>query len=687
MRDLNRLCLWCFHELNGTRVCPCCGHTIGDGPKKLFELPLGTILNGRYIIGGEIGMGGFGITYKAYDVTLDIVVAIKEFYPNAIVYRGKGSQQVHVFSEEQENLYQGRKARFINEAKTQANFSNEPEVATVYSWFEENGTAYIAMEYIEGLRVCDYLQQYGKMEVKDALSIEREVLEALQKLHKQGIIHRDVSPDNIFICEGNHIKLIDFGAAYLDSEDDSNMYEAVIKDGYSPPEQYRSEYTPKPTIDIYAAGALLYEMVTGVRPISAQDRLADVALQKPSSFGIKINPNIEKAIMQAMELQVDYRFQSVEEFLGVIREGKKTRKRYVNAKVTIIGLVAAFVLIVTTAIVAWQMYRADLMHYTPKEGTSIRIWLVLDDAVDVGKEGRNNIQKDLKAGFEEQYPTVNLYIDYIREDAYEQKLLETPDDKLPDIYCTDYMKSDRKLQQADLEPLVKKLDNVSYLFTDIYKQNYIKKTEIPTGFQLAVYYKNASQEPLEQTDYIGIKEVEKETGEKNCRWIDTVGSKDKVYEKMSNTLRPLNAVAGSLSVYKGVQDKLVSEKKEQLEILPIVEDGKLLCSFTNCYAVKESDDRNKEKTCMLFLYYLLGNSAQRELYLKQDYALPVNGRAFQEYMENLDTYNVKYITDNIEVIGTRNISTHISNQIQMDTRKYGVFKAYGEEQEGEKNEK
>ena len=113
----------------------------------------------------------------------------------------------------------------------------------------------------------------------------------------------------------------------------------------------------------------------------------------------------------------------------------------------------------------------------------------------------------------------------------------------------------------------------------------------------------------------------------------------------------------------------------------------MLCSFTNCYAVKESDDRNKEKTCMLFLYYLLGNSAQRELYLKQDYALPVNGRAFQEYMENLDTYNVKYITDNIEVIGTRNISTHISNQIQMDTRKYGVFKAYGEEQEGEKNEK
>ena len=316
----NELCMNCFNVKGRLTKCPYCGYEEGTPPEQVFHLWPGSVLAERYIVGVCIGYGGFGITYKAYDTILGVIVAIKEFYPAGLVNRAPGERQVGLLSGDKIEEYNVQLRRFLLEAQSIAQFGKAKDIVNVYDYFEENGTAYIIMEYIDGILLKDYMKQEGKLDADTAVYLITPIIEALKKVHASGIIHRDVSPDNIFITSDGAIKVFDFGAAILADEESGTASMAVIKAGYTPPEQYRSKSKQGLFSDVYSVGAILYEMVTGVKPMEASDRTAKDELLSPSQLGVTLDPNLDRAIMQAMAVRPEFRFQYVEHLQEAIED-------------------------------------------------------------------------------------------------------------------------------------------------------------------------------------------------------------------------------------------------------------------------------------------------------------------------------------------------------------------------------
>lgn len=319
------LCVNCFRIKGDYEICPFCGYIQGDSPKELFQLKPGTILQDRYIIGEAIGFGGFGITYKAYDTVLGIIVAIKEFYPSGLVNRAEGEKKIGVFSGSKTQEFEKLFNRFLDEARNMALFEKESDFVKVYAYFRANNTAYIIMDYIENPSLKQYLNGHGKIEVQQACDYICAILTAIQKIHDKGIIHGDVSPDNIFVISDKQIKLFDFGAAKLQNENIMQKRTVVVKAGYAPLEQYRSKGLQDYRIDIYAAGAILYHMITGERPVEALERSQKDTLLSPSERGIKLPSYIEKAMMKALAMNPKERFSSAEEFKKALMKGQKKK--------------------------------------------------------------------------------------------------------------------------------------------------------------------------------------------------------------------------------------------------------------------------------------------------------------------------------------------------------------------------
>lgn len=321
-----KLCLNCFSVVKGDYdVCPYCGYTDGDLSEPVFYLRQGSVLNDRYIIGEVLGYGGFGITYKAYDTVLSMLVAIKELYPAGLVGRAEDSSKVCVFSDSKMQEFTEIEKRFIEEAHSMALFSKEKNIVNVYAYFPENGTEYIIMEYIDGILLKTYLREKGRIPEEQACDYLCSLLNALSKIHEQGIVHKDVSPDNIFLVSSGQVKLVDFGAACLPDSD--SKYTTIVKSGYAPPEQYRSKAAVDCRADIYAAGAVMYQMLTGECPTEALERIMEDRLQGINQTGIKICQALDHVIVKALSLNPDKRYESAETFReAVLRAEKKSWK-------------------------------------------------------------------------------------------------------------------------------------------------------------------------------------------------------------------------------------------------------------------------------------------------------------------------------------------------------------------------
>ena len=249
-------------------VCPFCGFDEAQYEPSPHHLPPRTILGGKCLIGRVLGEGGFGITYMGWDLNLDLKLAIKEYYPTGYVTRaGTTSNTVTPFRGEKTEFFATGRSRFINEAKTLAKFYTLPGIVSVRDFFLENGTAYIVMEFVEGETLKQRLSRVGgKMAPGEVFELMRPLLRSLAEMHASGLIHRDISPDNIMITPENNIKLIDFGAArdYLDSGNRS--LSVMLKPGYAPEEQYFARGQQGPWTDIYALCATIYRAITGITP-------------------------------------------------------------------------------------------------------------------------------------------------------------------------------------------------------------------------------------------------------------------------------------------------------------------------------------------------------------------------------------------------------------------------------------
>jgi len=273
-----------------------------------------TILAGKYLIGKVIGEGGFGISYIGLDLNLELVVAIKEFYPNGFVTRESNvTTMVSMYAGKNEADVSKWREGFINEARNLAKFSNLNGIVEVRDFFNENGTAYIVMEYIDGITLKQYLKQNGgKIPVNKTLEMMEPVVRALSKVHDAGMIHRDISPDNIMITKYGGMKLLDFGAAREFAGNAEKSLSIMLKPGYAPEEQYRSRGKQGPWSDVYALTATIYKCITGVTPVESMERMREDILKSPKELGVGISDALDAAIMQAMAVYAENRIQNMD---------------------------------------------------------------------------------------------------------------------------------------------------------------------------------------------------------------------------------------------------------------------------------------------------------------------------------------------------------------------------------------
>ena len=283
--------------------------------ENLHCLRKGTRLIGRYTIEKVLGQGGFGITYLGIDELHEKKVAIKEFFPQGIVTRNiEYEDAVTVtFVGEKDNYNKG-KEKFLKEARIMARFSKDEGIVKAQDIFEINNTAYIVMEYLEGITLKQYLRENERIEPEELLELFVPLIESLDEIHSQGLIHRDISPDNIMVLLGGKIKLMDFGAARDYTDFGEKSLSLILKPGYAPPEQYQTHGVQGPWTDIYALCATMYKCLTGENPPDAIERVMDDNLKEISEFGIPVSKQMEETIIKGMSISARNRYQNIEEF-------------------------------------------------------------------------------------------------------------------------------------------------------------------------------------------------------------------------------------------------------------------------------------------------------------------------------------------------------------------------------------
>lgn len=321
-----KICFGCFEQYDDSfDICPHCGYAEGTEPELATYMRPGAILNERYVIGRALGHGGFSVTYLAWDALLLHKVAIKEYLPSEYATRRPGESRLTIFSGKEGEYFQFGKEKFLDEAKRLSAFQNEDGIVHVYDCFSANETAYLVMEYLDGITLSEYLKKeaavspQGRIAPEEAISMLTPVMLSLQRVHDSGMIHRDIAPDNIMLLKDGGVRLIDFGAARHAVHDCGKSMTVIIKDGYSPEEQYNSHSVQGPAADVYALSATLYQMITGITPPGAIERGEYLQKHKrdmlppPSKFNKAVTKTQDTAILNGMALHTQDRTQSVAE--------------------------------------------------------------------------------------------------------------------------------------------------------------------------------------------------------------------------------------------------------------------------------------------------------------------------------------------------------------------------------------
>lgn len=320
VRTNKNICLYCFGDLDDNRVCKQCHKQADDTPVPATHLPQRTVLGDtrKYLFGKALGQGGFGITYLGWDLTRGAKVAIKEYFPQNYVSRLQNSNQVIIKSKQYQEISNRGLRRFIDEARILAQIKNLRGIVNVLDFFSANGTAYIVMEFLDGISLKKYVSRKGgSISVESTVAITAPIFESLEQIHKLGLVHRDISPDNIIITKQNDVKLIDFGAAKHVNLEGQPM-SVILKQGFAPPEQYSSTGVQGPWTDIYALGVTIYYCITGKVPPESVERRRHDTLIPPSKLGIKIQPVVEFTLLKAMSVEVNDRYQDLSQMIKTL---------------------------------------------------------------------------------------------------------------------------------------------------------------------------------------------------------------------------------------------------------------------------------------------------------------------------------------------------------------------------------
>lgn len=702
------ICMGCFEPMNGFEVCSHCGWYSGAVPEHAYHLHQGTVLQGRYIIGNSVGVGGFGITYRAWDTTLNSLVAIKEFYPAGLVSRVPGEKNIVIFTGDKKEQFDISIARFLEEAKNMAKFNGHPNIVNVYDFFNENNTAYIVMEFLDGVDVKAYLKEMpdGRVDIDTALSIVNPLLDALMEIHSKGIIHRDISPDNIMITADNKIKIFDLGAARLTKGDKEETRSVVVKTGYTPPEQYREKSKQGAYTDIYSAGAVFYRLITGNVPDESIDRMVKDELPKPSKLGIEIDINIERAIMKALALKSELRFQNAAAFKDAIANKKmvdfpedELRKRR-KIRIAFASAITAFTL---AFFAVFMFYMQDFVtgkDYLVAENDTISVFLPVSDDEETGMRQAEMYQKIVDGfvknaaegsgsgegnQFEVEFATAPI------SEYHDALMARINDGDAPTVFNTDFFDDDLTEYTASLDLLLSSVSSDECIILDEYEKAYPNKCEMPTGFYSNVVYVNqaAAREagieiPNEISNPTKLFETAKLSGDGS---IYTVGMADDNIDDILSAMvegglysfrnkrinseaeeafavigdaidnqqldyaasNPLDSFLANKMVYYIDDTNELTNFRTYLpgyySVLPLTNNGKLVVCMTKHVGVYKDADENKQKVAMQLIRFMLSEFSQDLIHIQNKTALPLNKNSLEAYL----SYNgdIDFIEDYI----------------------------------------
>lgn len=324
-RASTQLCLGCMRHYKKTLYgsCPYCGYDIRSATTPHDCITPGTVVDGDYLLGRQIGRGAFGITYIGYDLSRGMRIAVKEYMPRDKAERNEDNSVQTLSPYDPRDLWefdQGRQ-QVLEEATLLRGLVHVPEIVHVFDCLRANNTVYIVMEYLQGETLKTHLDRLGTLSVKEACLIILKVLQGLQAVHEDGLVHRDVAPDNIFLTKAGEVKLLDFGAARYAMLTAGQSSRIILKPFYAPLEQYSRAGCLGPWTDVYATAVTLYQMISGIVPPDARQRGQKDTVQSLSSLGVPIAPKLERAIMCAMAVSYRKRTPSANAFIHAIKEG------------------------------------------------------------------------------------------------------------------------------------------------------------------------------------------------------------------------------------------------------------------------------------------------------------------------------------------------------------------------------
>ncbi len=688
IRCLN--CMKTFNEQFG--VCPHCGFQPGTPPKEAYHLHPGTELNGHYIIGTTVGFGGFGITYRAWDRVLEKMVAIKEFYPNGIVNRVPGEKEVIIYSGNRADEFLNGKIRFLAEARNMARFNTHPNIVNVYEFFEENNTAYIAMEFLEGMSYKQYIAQHnGRVDCQTAVNVVLSVTDALREIHKVKIIHRDISPDNIFMVPVDQqatnykVKLIDFGAARFSSGEEEKTLSIILKPGYAPPEQYRSRSKQGPWTDIYAVGAVLYRSVTGRMPEESVNRVVEDHLPPPNALVPEIPQYLSDTIMRAMALSQELRFQNVDQFQAALRNETKVRDVAAELKrrkrIRIISVAAMAAVICGGGVGCWGFYQLkqqamydvaatvsllmpDVNGEKEEEVRDAGAMAAKDgEARQIELEDSSQMLERMLKEYETNFQKVEWQGEVCGQsqeyEAFLEEALSQGDG--PFVFETSAVRpGDGKIwdQLGSLDTCYRMLDEKRYYFmeTKEFKEYFGRdKKQLPVSFSAPVLYVNTHMVPAQELpeDFTSLDQLEVEGMLSVC-----VGAKDremyreafgagkdpafgeakpgeKGYEPFLK--RETAYYLGSTDDYEAVRAGLGGIYK-MVVLDKLQRDGAVKGRFTHLWSINGSLKGDDKKASDSLVYYLAGESAQDVFNLQSGNGLPLNKAMMDTYVQGNDEF-------------------------------------------------
>ena len=319
------ICYGCMRKLEeGQQVCPVCGYDSNAPHNGEDVLPEGTVLFRKYLIGRVLGRGGFGVTYLGYDLDLQLKVAIKEYFPIGVCVRSSQSYNVITASAIEDHTIFSRGCEvFLDEARTLAKFNN-PYIVHVRDFFREHGTAYIVMDYVDGITLrAEMKRNGGKLPYERVLTLMKPLIQQLDRLHQRNVIHRDIKPENMMLLDdenGEHLVLLDFGSARTYVSNESRTMTGIVTAGYSPLEQYSQKSRQGAYTDVYALCATMYHAITGVLPPASIERnVDDTPLKSFAECGVIAPKTVEQAIMHGLALKSTERTQTMGELLEELK--------------------------------------------------------------------------------------------------------------------------------------------------------------------------------------------------------------------------------------------------------------------------------------------------------------------------------------------------------------------------------